>query len=105
MNRLKKYSFLIIYTVLSVALAILYGVDTCFVYPLAAFVSLVFIRIINMNALKPGLFGGGGVKYWYQRKDNLAEYKKLIQRVELVVLCIAVCALIGSLIFFAVKII
>ena len=103
MNRFKKYSFLITCIIISVALAILHEVDTCFVYPLVAFLFLDCIIIVNMNALKPGLFGGAGVKYWYQRKDNLAGYKKLIQKVEFVAFCIASCALTGSLIFFVVK--
>ncbi len=102
MNKVKKYFLLVIYIVTFTFLLILDELGAeCFAFPCFIFGVLIFTRISNMNALKPlGLFHGNGIKYMYQRKNNLQGYKRFIQRFECSLACIGVCSLIVISIYY-----
>ncbi|MBQ8146946.1 MAG: hypothetical protein IJ039_09200 [Clostridia bacterium] len=67
--------------------------------------TLIFVRTVALNALKPlnPLCHNNGLKYLYQKKNNLAGYEKHVKQSEKILIILGLVDLIIGLIIYFVS--
>ena len=97
---LRNVVLYLVYTLSAIFLLLIYNINSFINMSGGNFFMLIFIRTLNLCALRPlnPYFHGNPIKYHFQKKGDLARYKRLVTRFEIFLVFLATLFFIIGLI-------